>query len=107
MLLFKLVENIKLSEYFWASISDSHIFDQKEKFPVNFPKNASKMQHQSIVKLYVAHFEEKKSFVNIVPFYWFDEKQLFKKYQFSSGFAPFQTCWERQTFWVVLNFFLI
>ena len=26
-----------------------------------------------------------------VPFYWFDQKQLFKQIQISTGFAPFQT----------------
>ena len=67
MLLFKLVEKNKLSKYFWASFWDSHIFEQIEKFTVNFPKNASKQQ-KSIVLLYVGHFEEKKKvYVSICP----------------------------------------
>ena len=65
-------------------------------FPVNFPKNASK-QHKSID---VAHFEEKNSFVNIVPFYWFDQKKLFKKSKFSSGFSPFML---RKTYFLSIS----
>ena len=43
-------------------------------FAVNFHKNASK-QHKSIVKLYVAHIEEKNSFfLIVVTFYCFDKK---------------------------------
>ena len=53
LLLFKLVEKNKLSDCFF--------FDQKEKFSVKFPENASK-QKESIVLLYVAHFEEKNIF---------------------------------------------
>ena len=56
----------KLSEYFSAPFGDSHFLDIKENFSVNFHKNASKQQ-RSIVLLYVAHFEEKKSFVYIYP----------------------------------------
>ena len=45
-----------------------------------------------MIQLYVAHFEEKNRFLLIfVPFYLFDQKQLFKQIQFFSGFVPFKT----------------
>ena len=31
-----------------------------------------------------------------LPFYLFEQKQLINKSKFSSGFAPFQTFWEKQ-----------
>ena len=34
----------------------------------------------------------KTVFVNIVPFYWFDQKQLFKQIQILLLFAPIQIC---------------
>ena len=46
--LFKLFGKNKLSKYIWASFWDSHFFDYKEKFSVNFPEIASKTQ-ESIV----------------------------------------------------------
>ena len=39
----------------------------------------------------MAHFVEKNSFVNIYPFYWFDQKQLFKQIQIFLRICPFQT----------------
>ncbi len=42
--LFKHVKKNKLSEYFSAPFGDSHILDQKEKFSVYFPENATKQQ---------------------------------------------------------------
>ncbi len=48
---------------------------------MNFHKNASKQQ-RSIDKLYIAHFIEKNFFIFLfVPFYWFDQKKLFKQIQ--------------------------
>ena len=48
---------------------------------MNFPKNASKQQ-KGLVYQYVAHFVEKFFFVLIfIPFYWFDQKHLFKEIQ--------------------------
>ncbi len=48
---------------------------------MNFPENDSKHQ-KSIVYLYVAHFEEKNKLLLIfAPFYWFEQKLLFKQIQ--------------------------
>ena len=43
---------------------------------MKFIKNASKQQ-KIVVWRYVAHFEEKNCFVNIVTFYCFEQKGLF------------------------------
>ena len=49
---------------------------------MNFPKNSSKQQ-KSIVYQYVAQFGGGgEVFVYISPFYWFDQKQLFKQIHF-------------------------
>ena len=73
---------------------------------MNFHKNASKQQKR-IVLQYVVHFVEKKSFLlKFIPFYWFDQKQLFKQMQIFLRICPFQTWWEKQSFWVFQCLFL-
>ena len=58
---------------------------------MNFQKNASKQQ-KDIVWQYVTHFVEKITLCLIfIPFYWFDQKQLFKQIQIFFTICPFQT----------------
>ena len=86
---FKLVEKKKLSEYFWASFWNG-FFGLKREFFREVPRKCFKTTRKHSLAIF-AQFEEKNSFVNIFPFYWFDQKQLIKQIQISSGFAPFQT----------------
>ena len=49
----------------------------------------------------------KTVFVNICPILLLCTKRVvYNKSKFSSGFAPFQICWEKQTFQVFQSFFL-
>ena len=65
---------------------------------MNFPKNASK-QHKVLVYQYVAHFVEKKVFVSIfIPFYWFDQKHLFKQIQIFLWIYPFSNMVRKTNF---------
>ena len=49
----------------------------------------------------------KTVFVNIWPVLQFwTKKVVYTKSKFSPGFSPFQTCWEKWSFWVFLSFFL-
>ena len=57
-------------------------------FSVNFPENASKQQ-KILVKLLIAHFEEKNIFFLFLPFYWFDHKHLFKQIIIFLMICPF------------------
>ena len=58
---------------------------------MNFPQNASKQQ-KVIVKQYVAYIcGEKKFLLIIIPFYWFEPKQLFKQILIFLSICPFQT----------------
>ena len=41
-----------------------------------------------------------------VQFYSFNKKGYLQQILFSLGFSPFQGCWEKQTFWLFLNFSL-
>ena len=41
---------------------------------------------------------EKQFLLIFIPFYWFDQKQLFKKIQIFLSIYPFQTLYEKQTF---------
>ena len=50
---------------FWL---EKHLLDLKEIFLVNFRKNVSKHQ-KNLVKLHVAHFVEKNTFLNINRFF--------------------------------------
>ena len=61
-LLFKLVEKSNLSAYFWTSFWDSHFFWIKREVFNEFPPQNGSKEHKNIVKLNVAHFEEKNSF---------------------------------------------
>ena len=49
----------------------------------------------------------KTVFVNISPVLLLCTKRVvYNKSKFSFGFSPFRTCWEKQTFQVLLSFFL-
>ena len=48
---------------YMAQFDEKHFFDPNDKFFVTFIKTASKQQ-KSIMYLYVAHFDEKNTFLN-------------------------------------------
>ena len=56
---------------------------------MNFPKNASK-QHKGLVYQYVGGslFGEKLFLLIFIPFYWFDQKKLFKQIQIFLRICP-------------------
>ena len=41
---------------------------------------------------------EKQFLLIFIPFYWFDQKLLFKQFQIFLSICPFQTWYEKQTF---------
>ena len=103
--LFKLVKKNKLSEYFCAPFWDSHFWLKREVFNELALKTSK--QQQSIVWRCVAHLRGKKVSVYICPVLLLKPKSVvYNKSKFFSGCAPFQTCWEKQTFYVFLSFSL-
>ena len=48
---------------------------------MNFQKNASKPHKVKFISVWMANFLGKIVFVNIYPFYWFDQKKVFKQIQ--------------------------
>ena len=65
---------------------------------MNFHKKTSK-QHKVLVYQYVAHFMEKIFFVLIfIPFYWFDQKHLFKQIQIFLRINPFSNMVRKTNF---------
>ena len=57
---------------------------------MNFHKNASKQQKESLAEC-GSLFGEKQFLLIFIPFYWFDQKQLFKQIQIFLRIFPFQT----------------
>ena len=96
-LLFKLVEKSNLSEYFWASFWDSHFLyflNKKRSFQWIFPlyENFFKTTGKHSLAVCGLFWGEKQFLLIFVPFYWFDQKQLFKQIQIFLLICPFQIC---------------
>ena len=57
---------------------------------MKFHKNASKQQKESLAEC-SSLFGEKQFLLIFIPFYWFDQKQLFKQIQIFLRIFPFKT----------------
>ena len=102
-LLFKLVEKSNLSELLSERVT---FFNKKRIFQWIYPKM---LQNNTKVRFSCMWLtlRRKTVFVNICPVILIKTKRVvYNKSKFSSGLAPFQTCQEKQTFWVFQCFFL-
>ena len=103
LLHFKIVEKSNLSGYFWASFWDITFWSKKRSF-LRFNQKTIEKHSFAVGSTF---WGEKKFLLIFVPFYWFDQKKgISTKSKFSSGFHSFQNCWAKQTFCVILSFFL-
>ena len=96
--LFKHGKKNKLFEYFSARFWDSHFFDLKEKFSLNFPKNTSKQQKSMSLAVSDSIWGEKQFLLILIPFYRFDQKQLFKQTQIFLMICPFSNMVRKTNF---------
>ena len=92
--LFKLVEKNKLSLYFWASFWASHFLEKSVVYSELAPKYFKTTEKHSLAVCVI--LRRNFFFVNICPvlLLWI-KGVIYNKSKFSSGFAPFQTCWEK------------
>ena len=69
------------------------------------PKMLQKTERHSLA-VCGSIYGEKHFMLIFIPFYWFDQKQLFKQIQMFLRICPFLTWQEKQTFWVFRCSFL-
>ena len=72
----------------------------KRKVLYEFPQKCFKTTQRPSLSVCGSLFGEKMFLLIFIPFYWFDQKNCLNKSKFSSGFAPFQTWYEKYIFWV-------
>ncbi len=105
MPLFQLVEKkitfrVILSFFLrWSILWPREIFSQ-------YPRKCFKTSEKLNLAVCGSFCGGKTFSLKFVLFHWFDQKKFVSiKSKFSSGFAPFQTCLEKITFWVILSSF--
>ena len=86
---FKYGKKNKLSEYL-VLISERSLLCLKRKFLYEFPKKFSKTTQRLILTVCGSLLWEKQFLLIFVPFYWFDQKQLFKQIQIFLRICPFK-----------------
>ncbi len=82
--------------------SEMVIFWLKREVFSQFPRKYFIKQEKISLAVCGSIWWGKTFFVIFVPFHWFNQKSCFIQTKFSSGFSPFQTCWEKiisENFW--------
>ena len=69
-----------------------------------FPKMLQNNRKAKINCMWLS-LRRKTVLLECVPFYWFDQKDLFKQILILLRIYPFQTCYEKHTFWVFQSSF--
>ena len=87
---FKHGKKSKLSEFFSARLGDSH-FMSKRKVLYEFFQKCFKTTERHSLAVCGSLCGEKHFLLIFIPFYWFDQKQLFKQIQIFLRICPFQT----------------
>ena len=65
---------------------------------MNFPKNTSKQQEKHCLAVCGSFCGEKQFLLIFVPFYWFDQKHLFKQIQIFLRICPFSNLLRKTNF---------
>ena len=94
----------KNSEYFSASFWHSHFMLKKNSLWIS-PKYFKTTEKHSL-SVCGSLWGEKRFLLIFAPFTYLFKNSCLNKFKFTSGFAPFQTCYEKQTLWVFLCSFL-
>ena len=101
LLLFKLVEENKLSDYFWSYFWDRFFLLKIEIFS-EIPTKCFKTKGKHSLSICGSFRGEKQFFLIFVLFYWFNKKQLFKQIQIFLWISPFSNLLRKtyfQVFW--------
>ena len=99
--LYKLVKKNKLSEYFSATFRDASFLTKKRGFQwiSSIILQINRKAQFSCIWLTL---RRETVLLIFVPFYWFDQKQLFNQIQIFLTICPFINLLRKTTFWVFL-----
>ena len=79
-------------------VSEIVTFMSKRKVLYEFPQKCFKTTERHSLAVCGSIWGEKHFLLIFVPFYWFDQKELFKQIQILLRICPFLTWEETQTF---------
>ena len=104
----KMLHNNSKSQFISMWLPRIVTFMSKKKMLYEFLQKCSK-QHKGLVYQYVGGslFGEKLFLLIFTPFYWFDQKKLFKQIQIFLRIFPISNMVRKTTFWVFQRSFLI
>ena len=83
---------VRKTNFLSISVLDSEIvtFMSKKKVHYEIPQKCFKTSERHSLAVCGSLCGVKQFLLIFIPFYWFDQKQLFKLIQIFSGFAPFK-----------------
>ena len=95
---FTLFKHVKKTNFLSISVLPSEvvIFLLKREVLCEFSRNFFKRTEKHSLAVCDSLWGEKQFLLEFVPFYWFDQKMLFKQILILLWIYPFQRCYEKQ-----------